>query len=529
MELFLNILQSQWALYGVFCLGSFMMGLAFCLFSKQNIQQERFHLIGRGFFVFFATNLLLIFAPCLPLLNPSMHLSEDFLISVTSVLYAFTCGLFVSSLFIGLPRLLLFWIIPAIFTIICVSAQYLLVRFNIFPLDMAQLSALCIGGTLVLAAIAFHSIPSVSQKMLFRIPKIGLLTLGVYFILKTFSWIPDVNTIPLILFTLTAIFVLMAQLRFISYLAKKYQTAFEMEQQNKTALWDAAPFPILLTKLVDDSVIYMNTACQKVLGINESQQKLLKFSSYFATPEKRNELIDRTKKNQFVSNFDVELNVQNEAHNTVWITLSSRVFELNGEVLLYINFTNITDHKQTEQELFNQASTDALTGLYNRRQFLALANQALALSQRESTLFCVMMLDIDHFKNINDTYGHDVGDIVLKRLASTIQTTLRKSDIIARWGGEEFIIFLHNTSPENAITPANKLRQIVQDLTIAIPDQKINFTISVGISLSQVYDLATLQKEADIALYHSKENGRNQTTLFSPELSMPTPQQGSES
>lgn len=520
MEQFLTIFQNQWAQHGVFCLGSFICAIAFCLFSNQTLQHVRFHLIGRGFFVLFFSNFLLIFAPCLPLLNPSMHLSDQFLQSVSFILNTFACGCFAASLFIGLSTTLLFWIIPAALTLIIAIMQYAFFYFNLIFLSTQQLSGLLIGVTMAVSALGFHSIPSVSQKMLFRIPKIGLLALGFYFLLKTFGWIPVAQNIPLILYTLTATFVLVAQLRFISYIAQKYQNAFEAEQKHKTSLWDAAPFPILLTKLVDDSVVYMNTACQKVLGINDAQKKLLKFSSYFATPEKRNELIDRTQKNQFVNNFDVELNVQNADHHTVWITLSSRVFELDGELLLYINFTNITDHKQTEQELFAQASTDALTGLYNRRQFLALTHQALALSQRETTPFCVLMLDIDHFKIINDTYGHDVGDIVLKRLATALQKTLRKSDIIARWGGEEFIIFLHNTTPEKAITPADKLRKVIQNLTIAVTGQNITFTISVGISLSQTYDIMALQKEADIALYHSKENGRNKTTLFSADMAM---------
>jgi len=235
------------------------------------------------------------------------------------------------------------------------------------------------------------------------------------------------------------------------------------------------------------------------------------------------ELINLTKTNQLVDNFEVELNVQNSKQKTLWITLSSRVFEMDGELVLYINFTNITAQKETEQELFIQASTDTLTGLYNRRQFSALTSQAFAMAAREKTPFCVIMLDIDHFKSINDTYGHDAGDIVLKHLSSVIKQTLRKSDIIARWGGEEFIVFLQNTLPEKSITPAQKLRKAVEETSVSVGDQTIRFTISLGISTSQISDIAIIQKEADLALYHSKENGRNQVTLYSPEFAqMPT-------
>jgi len=108
-------------------------------------------------------------------------------------------------------------------------------------------------------------------------------------------------------------------------------------------------------------------------------------------------------------------------------------------------------------------------------------------------------------------------------LAEIMQKTMRKSDIIARWGGEEFIIFLTNTTPEKALVPANKLREAVQNATVIADDKQIKFTISLGISLSQTPDIAVIQKEADLALYHSKENGRNQVTLYSRDLAeMPT-------
>ena len=224
-----------------------------------------------------------------------------------------------------------------------------------------------------------------------------------------------------------------------------------------------------------------------------------------------------------VDNFEVELNVQNSEQKTLWITLSSRVFEMDGELVLYINFTNITVQKETEQKLFVQASTDTLTGLYNRRQFFALTDQAFAMAAREHSSYCVIMLDIDHFKAINDTYGHDAGDVVLQHLADILKKTLRKSDIIARWGGEEFIVFLQNTSPEKGVGPANKLREAVEATSVTVGDKTISFTISLGVSTSQTPDIGTIQKEADLALYHSKENGRNQVTLYSPELAqMPT-------
>ena len=521
MEQFFDIFLAQLAQYGTTCLGLFLTALAFCLFSNKDTLYLRFQLIGRGFFVLFFANLLLLILPCFSALNPSMRASETVLQVITNLLYACACGHFIASLFVGLPKILVSFVFPGACVCLFAALQYFFTKYDLTTLSIQQLASFLVGLTLALAAFGFHDIPSISQKTLFRTPKIGLWILGACFMLDAFSLLPKSQTVFFILYILIATLVLAAQLRFISYLAQKYQTAFENEQHNKTFLWDMAPFPILLTKLIDDSVVYMNQPCQKVLGITDEQKQQLRFSSYFTTPQKRDELIEKTKQAEFLDNFEVELNIQNATPNTVWITLSARVFEMDGELFLYINFTNITEHKQTEQTLATQAATDALTGLYNRRQFITSANQALALHQREQKPFSFLMLDIDHFKNINDTYGHDVGDSVLKKLAETLQTNLRKSDIIARWGGEEFVVFLHNTNSQQALQTAEQIKQAVQDLTVDIDNKQINFTISIGVSLTQIFDIDALQKEADIALYHSKENGRNQVTLYQADLTMP--------
>ncbi|MBQ3695994.1 MAG: diguanylate cyclase [Alphaproteobacteria bacterium] len=522
MENFIDILFQQLSLYGVSLLGTFAVAIAFSVFYGKNTQYNRFYLISQGFWILFFTFLILIVAPCLPLLNPAIQIPTIVTEAFIAVLYGVASGFFMASLFPSLPRKILIFLLPTFFTLLFFAAAYGLLLLDLTYLPPSRIPTLLLGATLVVASMGFHAIPAISQKAIFTAPRIGLFTLGLYFVLFAFNLISEAPAILLILYGLIAIVVLIAQLNFMESTAIAYQEALEAEKKNKTLFWDVAPFPILLTKLMDDSVVYMNSACQSVLGLNDEQKKNMRFSAYFAKPEKRLELIDLTKLKQVVDNFEVELNVQNSEQKTLWITLSSRVFEVDGELVLYINFTNITAQKETEQELFVQASTDTLTGLYNRRQFFALSEQAFALAAREKTSYCALMLDIDHFKNINDTYGHDAGDIVLKHLADILKKTLRKSDIVARWGGEEFIVFLQNTPPKNGIEPAEKLRKAVEETAVKVGDKIIRFTISLGVSLSQTPDVALIQKEADLALYHSKENGRNQTTLYSPELEMPT-------
>ncbi len=523
MNTFFDILMAQLSVYGVGLLGTFAVAIAFSVFYGKNTQYNRFYLISQGFWVLFFTFLILIFAPCLPLLNPAIQIPGLVKEAFIAVLYGVASGFFLASLFPNLPRKSLLFIVPTFFTLVFFAAGYGLLMLHLQFITPSTIPTLLLGVTLVISGLGFHAIPTISQKTIFTAPRIGLVTLGAYFILLSMGLVSEAQSILLILYGLIAIIVLIAQLNFIEDTANGYKDALEVEKTRKTLFWDVAPFPILLTKLLDDSIVYMNTACQNVLGLSDEQKTHLPFSAFFVKPEKRIELINITKAKQLVDNFEVELNVQNGEQKTLWITLSSRVFEMDGDLVLYINFTNITTQKETEQKLFIQASTDTLTGLYNRRQFFALTKQAFAVSTREKTPYCVIMLDIDHFKSINDTYGHDAGDIVLKHLSDIITQTLRKSDIIARWGGEEFIVFLQNTTPEKAVVPAEKLRAAVEATSVTVGDQTIRFTISLGISISQITDVNLLQKEADLALYHSKENGRNQVTLYSSEFSqMPT-------
>ena len=518
---FIIMFQTMWHQYGIACVGTFMTTLAFGLSYHKNAQYSRFYLIGRGFLLLFLTKLALILNPCLATLNSYTYLPERYLQIFVGVLSTLAIGFFVASVFIHLTKRSVLFLLPFIISIICGGIEYGLL-YLLPELNWIELLDLLIGIALLTAAGGLRTISSAAQKMVFKAPSLALIALGLYFILTFFQLMPLTRTIPFILYSFVSVLILMAQLRFMTLMAEKYHTAFENEKQHKTFFWDIAPFPILLTKLLDDSVVYMNAACQKVLGLSDEQKKNLHFSDYFVQPSRREELISVTKEQDVVDNFEVELNIQSEEHNTAWITLSARVFEIDSELVLYINFTNITKQKETEQELFIQASTDTLTGLYNRRQFIALTDQALALSQREGTAYTVLMLDIDHFKSINDAYGHDVGDLVLQNLANTIKDTLRKSDIIARWGGEEFIIFLYNTPPEKAVTPANKLREAVQQSVVPIQDNSICYTISIGVSQSQTPDITTLQKEADIALYASKEQGRNRVTMYQDDLNNST-------
>ena len=171
------------------------------------------------------------------------------------------------------------------------------------------------------------------------------------------------------------------------------------------------------------------------------------------------------------------------------------------------------DLQDMMQELALMASTDPLTHLYNRRYFSKMVQQMLAIAKRQKETPSLVMLDIDYFKHINDTYGHKVGDEVIVHLADTVTNHLRESDFACRFGGEEFIVLLPNTSTDDARYAAEKLRQAVEKSVITLESgAEIRYTISLGVASVDLETEPTIEpalKRADDALYAAKESGRN--------------------
>lgn len=156
------------------------------------------------------------------------------------------------------------------------------------------------------------------------------------------------------------------------------------------------------------------------------------------------------------------------------------------------------------------ARTDELTRLPNRRDMKSHLEKEYDRYRRHGSHFSVILVDIDHFKKINDTYGHDAGDYILVKFAEMLQDSCRKMDIAARWGGEEFLILLPDTSLVQALAMAERFRKRVETFTAQFKHQSIRFTTSCGVcSISQTKDLDVLMKQADVNLYQAKMKGRN--------------------
>ena len=170
------------------------------------------------------------------------------------------------------------------------------------------------------------------------------------------------------------------------------------------------------------------------------------------------------------------------------------------------------------QELQLLASTDSMTKLYNRRYFTEISDSMFDLAKRNDTALAVIMIDIDDFKFINDTYGHGIGDKVIIDIAKILQNCSRKSDIVSRWGGEEFLMLLPQTEQDGVLIIAEKIRDIIENKGIHLDkNQQIHFTVSIGVSLVNIYNELNLEASihrADKALYQAKKNGKNRIFLL---------------
>ncbi len=180
----------------------------------------------------------------------------------------------------------------------------------------------------------------------------------------------------------------------------------------------------------------------------------------------------------------------------------------------------VLEAKRLAEHLRENSMRDAMTGLYNRRFLEEYVNQLVSGSQRRKSPFVVLMLDLDFFKQVNDTHGHEVGDKVIKALAEILVRNVRSSDMAVRYGGEEFLLVLMDTHAEAAMAVAEKIRQEVAETKVAIPGGILQKTISIGVSEfpKDTDTFWQVVKFADVALYKAKETGRNRVIRFLPEM-----------
>jgi diguanylate cyclase (GGDEF)-like protein/PAS domain S-box-containing protein/hemerythrin-like metal-binding protein len=269
----------------------------------------------------------------------------------------------------------------------------------------------------------------------------------------------------------------------------------------------------------DGTWLMVNRALCRLVGYTEKE--LLKGSFQDIThPQDLEEDLSYVRKvlSGDIQTYQMEKRYVHKDGRIIHILLSaSLVRDENNTPLFFISqIQDITERKRLETELVRQANEDMLTGISNRRRFYDLAGREMLRGTRYNDPMVLMMLDIDHFKQINDTFGHAVGDDALRRMAAACRSGLRAIDLFGRIGGEEFGVLLITTNAAAGGQVAERLRQSVEQCILTTDKGVVKFTVSIGGVVFSGNDLPLEQrlKQADDALYRAKSSGRNRIELM---------------
>ena len=494
-------------------IGSFLMAIMTNLLSIKGTQKEIFKLISFGFYTIILKDIVFGVFQLLPILAPQI-LFPKLLPPITDLCFvSLVTTFFITGAFRNIRIYFSPWALVFILTALLTGISLFLTLSDTLWNYGLYLSSIYMMTGFFTMGLSFYVNQSSRQNTAVRTLGNGFIVLTLCYGYQLYNLVANIQQVILLCYTIVIVLSLAAQIQLLNLESQKLSYRLEAERRSKREIWEVSPFPVILSRLRDDSIIYMNPAARSMFMLNPNAPIDYPLASFFAKQEEKDKLLDLLHKSTIVQSFEAEVH-HPEKDNNFWVDLMTRITDLDEEIVLFSTFKDITDQKRVKEILEEQATTDPLTGLYNRRQFEILAYQGLQTARRYNMPYSIAMLDIDFFKKVNDTYGHESGDAVLKKLADILKETLRKSDVIARYGGEEFVIFLANTTPEDAEIAIEHVRDNVEKADPVVDGKTIHFTVSAGISDAQTGTLNALIKHADEALYASKENGRNQITLY---------------
>ncbi len=278
---------------------------------------------------------------------------------------------------------------------------------------------------------------------------------------------------------------------------------------------NSSPFPIIISKMNGTQLLLINGKAEALFGITAKEINYCKLSDFMIDEENRKSFFSMLEKRHEVEDFD--LMVANLISATpFWLSVSAKTIEYNNEMALYMAFQNITLRKERENNLRNQADHDPLTQAWNRRYFEKEVPQRIKSLINSGKYYSLLMIDADKFKNINDTYGHKIGDKILIEIVDVCNHSLRSNDLVCRFGGEEFMVYLDDTDSASGVKVAERLRDLISKSVIkGDNNENISVTVSIGVVSSEKTDsLDVLLKQADDAMYLAKHNGRNRVELY---------------
>lgn len=288
------------------------------------------------------------------------------------------------------------------------------------------------------------------------------------------------------------------------------QEALQRSEERYRALFDNASDGLLLYE-ADGTLIDVNDTVCRRLGaprewlVGKHVKEVVAPEIYEQVAPRLNEILE-TGSASFES-------LHRTATGTLSVEVHAQRIEFQGRYVVLSSARDITERKNLEAALLREATTDPLTGIRNRRQFFVDANREFARALRLGAGLAVLMLDIDHFKNINDRHGHHAGDAMLRSFAACCADALRSYDIFGRLGGEEFAVVLPASTPEDGMETAERLRRRISRLSVVYDGTPLHCTVSIGVANLATPDLSfdDMLRRADRALYTAKANGRDRS------------------
>lgn len=300
----------------------------------------------------------------------------------------------------------------------------------------------------------------------------------------------------------------------------------ESERKYRTIFEDAKD--LIFIAGLDEQVEEVNPSCEEIFGYTQDEMMTKKILDFVVHPEDKTQVENLIFTQGFVKDHELELRKKDGEIISSLVSMNLRK-DAEGNVTGVQGIVHdISARKQADTERVRalkferMAFTDGLTGTYNRRFFNEIAEKELARANRIGTPLSIILFDIDHFKHINDTYGHSTGDNVLIQLANLCKKHLRNMDVFARYGGEEFVILMPDTPKKFASQTAERLREIIAKSPMTkVNGTILSITISLGVSTlvqANLFTLQSLLEQADEALYQSKQMGRNRMTVYESPL-----------
>ena len=294
----------------------------------------------------------------------------------------------------------------------------------------------------------------------------------------------------------------------------------EADRTLRTQIVESSPSAIALLRCRDDMPMFFNARMRQMLGVDTTPTTAFPPRRLFAEPAAARQFDEQMAVGATLRDWEavIAASATFAGAPTFPALVSARRVEVRGEPALLIWLHDHSQRKRLEMELQRLATTDALTLLANRRAFFERGQPALETARRYGHQVAMLMIDVDHFKSINDRYGHGAGDTMLRLLADRLREVLRQADLIARIGGEEFAALMPETDLDAAMQVAERLREMCDGLT---PDATAEAAVSISIGVAQWRggeSLEHLLERADAALYRAKRAGRNRVETSVGEL-----------